>query len=246
MGLAGLSIAMFGASANAEVESEFTVGYHSEYVFRGASIGEDMMDFALDFAGTGYCDFDWSAGIWFGSWDPNDLDPDPDEDFYDYEDELNIYGGISRTFNCVTLELGFIRYIFIDDNGAGNTELYFSASTEFNNFGLGATVYYNVDAERDSSTSTGDVYADITATYGFDFTDTLSGEFGAMVGFYDRDNDISEDDGYAHWGAYLSLSQQISDCITLTPYISYVDNDDDYNSEDDDLFYGGLRATYSF
>ena len=74
MGLAGLSVAMLGASANAEIESEFTVGYHTDYIFRGFDIGEDMMDFALDFAGTGYCDFDWAAGVWFATFDPSDPD----------------------------------------------------------------------------------------------------------------------------------------------------------------------------
>lgn len=234
MGLAGLSVAMLGASANAEVESEFSVGYHTQYVFRGVDIGEDMMDFSLDFAGTGYCDFDWSAGIWLASWDPT-LDSG-------YEDELNIYGGISREFNIVTLELGFIRYIFLDDGGEGNTELYLSATTEWNNFGFGATYYYNVDSETDSSIDPGDWYLELFATYGCDFTDTLSGEIGVMCAFFDNDSD----DGFAHWGAYASLSQQISDCITLSPYIQWVDNDDDYNSSDDDIFYGGIRATYNF
>ena len=239
MGLAGLSVAMLGASANAEIESEFTVGYHTDYIFRGFDIGEDMMDFALDFAGTGYCDFDWAAGVWFATFDPSDPDSD-------YEDELNIYGGISRDFNFVTLEGGFIRYVFIDDGGAGNTELYLSASTEWNNFGFGATWYYNVDAERESSTESGDWYAEIFANYALCFTEILTGEIGVMCAFYDYDNDSGDEDGFAHWGAYASLTAQISDNITLSPYIQYVDNESDYNGDDDDILWGGIRATFAF
>ncbi|MFM1557741.1 MAG: hypothetical protein ACKJSK_00430, partial [Roseibacillus sp.] len=70
------------APAVAEIESEFHVGYSSDYIFRGTnnttSNDDDLYEFGLDFAGSGTVpglgDVDWSAGLWYASFGSNELD----------------------------------------------------------------------------------------------------------------------------------------------------------------------------
>lgn len=242
MGLAGLSIAMFGASANAEVESEFNLGYHTDYIFRGFDMGEDLFDFGLDFAGSCDCGFDWSAGFWYGSYDTMAL--------ADNDEELDLYAGISKDLGFGSLELGFIRYLFPDDVTLGSdaTEIYLSYSTEFNVVELNGTFYYVVQSEQFSDL-VGDWYLDLSATYGFEVAEGLSGEFGVGVAFF-NDDSVGGQDGLANYSAHLSLTKQVSDDISVSPYVAVVFNDDDYNPDlggsGEDYVYGGIRTTFNF
>ena len=234
MGLAGLSVAMLGASANAEIESEFTVGYHSDYVFRGELFGNNMFDFAFDFGGSCDCGLDWNAGVWFGQWS--------EETVSDFQDELDIYGGVSKDLGFGALELGFIRYSAIGDSDSSNTEIYLGATTSFNVIDLGATFFWNIDSDSGSSVGTGDWYLKLDASYGFDITESLSGEIGLGLAFFDTDSA----DGLAHYSAYLALTQALSEDISISPYIEIISNDEDYDAAESDFLVGGVRTTFSF
>jgi len=227
---------MLGASANAgEIDSEFSLGYANEYIFRGIDFGDDLYEFSLDFSGTGYCDFDWNAGIWYGFFE---------SDGYDSDEELDLYLGISRELGIGTLGLGAIRYIYQDDatDFYNSTELYLSYGMSFNAIDVGAAWYWTVDSE-DGADTNGDWYAELTADYNFTLTETLTGEVGVGVSFFDAEFD----DGFANYNAHLSLTQEISENIALTPYISFVANDKDYDSDGGkDIFYGGARVSFGF
>ena len=45
--IAGLSTALLG-TAQADIESSASVGYSTEYIYRGANLGEDLVDFSLE------------------------------------------------------------------------------------------------------------------------------------------------------------------------------------------------------
>ncbi len=97
LALAGLSTTLVAAAA-AEIESEFHAGYSSDYVFRGMDIGPDLFEFGLDFAGSGNAgalgDFDWSAGIWYGSFSVGDDTG---------SNELDVYGEVSKSLTDLAL-----------------------------------------------------------------------------------------------------------------------------------------------
>jgi len=258
LGLAGLSIAMLGASANAEIESEFSLGYADEYIFRGLELGDDLYEFSLDFSGTGYCDFDWSAGIWYGFYEVKDalvreLDNGDVEFEDDGDEELDIYLGVSKDFSFGTFGVGAIRYIYSDDVSlyGDYTELYLNYGISFNAIDLGAAIYWTVDSERIAGEDlNGDWYAELTATYNFRITETLTGEFGVGVGFFDtdlEDSDGNGNDGLANYSAHLALTQEISENISLTPYVSFTSNDKDYDDGDEaENLNAGIRSTFRF
>ena len=74
LALAGLSVYLLAPVTVAEIESEFHVGYSTDYIFRGGPLGGDLYEFGLDFAGSGDLQgigaLDWSAGIWYASFEP--------------------------------------------------------------------------------------------------------------------------------------------------------------------------------
>ena len=234
---------MLGASANAEIESEFSLGYANEYIFRGLELGDDLYEFSFDFSGTGYCDFDWNAGIWYGMYE-NSFGS---SDFERNEEEVDLYLGIAKETGFGTFGFGAIRYIYPDYDDSDTLELYLSYGISFNAIDLGAAIYWTVDAQRAADLESGDWYAELTAVYNFQLTETLTGEVGVGVAFFDA----RWGDGLATYSAHLALSQEISENITLTPYVSLTSNDSDYDrvipgSDGDDNLNFGSRVSFSF
>ena len=237
MALSGLAYSQDDAS----VSTDLAVSYNTKYVFRGQDLGDDLYTYGIDVAGSDFCGLDWSAGIWYANWDPGD-----DEFGNPFGDEeLDIYGEVSKSFGNFTAALGFIRYVFPDGNDEGNTEVYAGVSTEYAGFALGATVYWNVDADSGSVTSSGDLYYEVSAEYAYDISDKISASAGVTVGFQDLEIRGDDDfDGYAHITATLGASYAVSENISVSPYISYSTADEDYAN--DGGFYGGVSVGYSF
>ena len=61
LAIAGLSTALLG-TANAEIESSASAGYHTDYIYRGINLGEDVVDFSLGFSGSSGCGV-WNLGL---------------------------------------------------------------------------------------------------------------------------------------------------------------------------------------
>ena len=52
LAITGVSLSLFGVS-QAEIETSFSAGYTSEYVYRGALFGDDLFDFGIEASGSG-------------------------------------------------------------------------------------------------------------------------------------------------------------------------------------------------
>ena len=183
-----------------------------------------------------------SAGIWYAEFDAgSDLDPTSPtfgEAFSD--EELDIYAGISKDFGFGTLGLGFIRFIFPDDDNAGNTEIYLTYGTSFAGIDLGGGVYWNAQADDNSVTDQDDLYYELSASYGHDFTDKLSGSVGVVVGFNNTNGGLN---GFSHVTTTLGLSYAVSENVSVDPYLAYAGADEDLDS---DSFFGGVSVGFSF
>jgi hypothetical protein len=53
-------------NASAEIEYELHTGYSSDYLFRGANVGNDLVEVGVDMA-TEWNGLGLSAGAWYGS-----------------------------------------------------------------------------------------------------------------------------------------------------------------------------------
>ena len=70
LAITGVSLSLFGIS-QAEVETSFSAGYTSEYVYRGGYLGDDLFDFGIEASGSGELgglgELGFTGGIWYAS-----------------------------------------------------------------------------------------------------------------------------------------------------------------------------------
>jgi hypothetical protein len=229
--LSAISAMALTGFAYSEIESSFNVGYNSTYVWRGQDLGDSMYQYGFDFAGSCECGLDWSAGIWYAN--PSDAQ---------FNDELDIYGEISKDFGSFSTAVGFIHYEF-DENGNDNTEAYASIGTSYSGFDLGFTYYHVIDGSLPNNPSWGE----LSVGYGYDISDTLAASLGVTYGF---SIDADGGDAYSTVNVNLALDYALSEEITVSPYIAY-NTTDNFNVasigvEDYDGIYGGVVVTYSF
>lgn len=223
------------------ISTDFAVSYNTEYIFRGVNFGDDLYTYGVDVAGEDLAGFNWSAGIWYGQFDATGSD-----------EELDIYGEISKDIGAFNFAVGYVRYIFPDGDSANNTEVYAGVSTEFCGFDLGAKLFYSIDADESSFFTAGDIYYELSASYGYDFTEKLNGSVGAVVAFFDADgNDVDSESGFAQVTVTAGLTYALSDNLSVNPYLAYSNAATDYvgiynPGSQTENFFGGVSVGYSF
>ena len=136
--LAGLSTSLLG-NAVAEIESDFSAGYTSDYIFRGGDVGTNLFDVTLEFSGSGNLsalgDLDWTAGIWYASYTaPGGSN-----------NELDLYGEVSKSLNDMfDVAVGITNYSYFgNDDSDDDIEPYVSLSTAMGEISLEVTAFYD-------------------------------------------------------------------------------------------------------
>ncbi len=215
--------------AQAELENEFHVGYNTDYIFRGADLGADAFEYGYDVSGEGYCDFIWSAGLWY-------ITPQGQAD-----DELDIYAALSKEIGFVTAEAGFTNYSYPGGGFDDDAEVYLGLSGEYAGLGLGAKAYYGTEGILESQ-----FLGEVSAAYGFEFTDKLSGSASVTGGFIldEGDGGYTTDSGYVFTNVNLGLSYALAENISLNPYLAYTDADESVG--DFSGVYGGATLSFAF
>ena len=238
LALAGLSTTLLG-TAVAEIESEFHVGYSSDYIFRGADLGGDLYEFGLDFAGSGDVQglgaFDWSAGVWYASIDANGGAANSSTN------ELDVYGGVSKSLNDMfAVAVGITNYSYFGNGAAGGTnddiEPYVSIGAEVAGISLGAAAHFD-----GANNYAHDLYYEFTASYERELGENLSGGIELVLGYFDDSNAVPGDDSDVFFGGTASLSYAVSDNITVSPYASLT-----FSDNLGDHFFGGVSVGFGF
>ncbi len=225
------------AQAETKIDTEFHVGYNTEYVWRGQALGADATEYGFDLSGACDCGLDWSAGIWY-------INP---ADTIDHE--LDIYAGISKDLGFGTLGFGFIHYDtqVTSVNAAGasttadadTTELYLSYSAEVGGINLGAAVYYDIQG-ADATT-----WGEISADYSQELTESATATIGLNAG---TTLDSQGGDGYTTVGASISVDFAISEDLTLSTYVAgeLTSNEASGGVAEGDELFGGASLAFSF
>ncbi len=220
------AVALAGVAA-AEVEASAYAGLHSHYIYRGSDLGNDtsFADFGLDFAGSCDCGVDWYAGAWYAATDTTD--------------EFDIFFGASKDLGIGTVDLGYIHYAYPGAEGSSDSEVYLGLSTGYAGFELGLTTSVGIGGASQNTT-----WIEGSAGYGLEVSGyALALEF--VAGYQAGANGI---DKLGYYGANLSTDIAVSDDITLSPYISYIQSHDDLNDGDGGFngFYGGASVSFAF
>ena len=231
---------LFLGQAQAEIESEFHVGYNSEYIYRGVELGKDAYEYGLDFAGSCDCGLDWSAGIW-------SISPDGEGDTNNV-DELDIYASVSKDLGIGSVTAGFTAYTY--EGGSGNdddAEVYLGLSTQQAGLDMGLTVFYGTDGALDDQ-----FLLEGTLGFSHELGDGLTANVGIAYGYvYDTgDSGYARDAGSVYASATVSFDYTVSGDITFSPYVSYIEGADRNQilgaDVADDAVIGGASVSFSF
>ena len=102
LALTGVSLSLLGIS-QADIETSFSAGYTSEYVYRGSLFGDDLFDFGIEASGSGELgglgEVGFTGGIWYASFSGGN--------------ELDIYGEVSKDMGSFSLAAGIPNYSYL-------------------------------------------------------------------------------------------------------------------------------------
>jgi hypothetical protein len=176
IGALAAASALVAGNAQAEVEYEIHVGYSTEYIFRGADLGDDLVEAGVDIS-TEWNGLGLSAGAWYGSYDT--------AGGYDI-DELDHYAEASKDLGFATAAVGYIYYYnedflnLVDDA----QEVYFSLSRDFGFAQASLTYFWDIEGDNDG-------YAELGLSRGFELNQCLTLNVGATVGYMVEQSDFT-------------------------------------------------------
>ncbi|GBE10880.1 bacterial protein of unknown function [bacterium BMS3Abin12] len=175
---AGLLVAV---SAHADLTAN--TGATSDYVWRGTTQTGDGA------AISGGIDYSHSSGLYVGTWVSNTSFG---------SQELDLYGGLSRTFKGVGIDLGVIKYLYPQSAGLNWTE--FSAGLSYGPFSAAGHFTNDVFGSRTNAQ-----YYEVAVSYPLPLGKGLT--VGAHIGRYHFDNPTAATfDSYTDFNASLTKS----------------------------------------
>ncbi len=248
LAIAGLSTALLG-SANAEIESSASVGYHTDYIYRGINLGETLTQFGLDFSGTTDV-ADWNLGFSYYTWDEDDiLTGGAVGGLFD---EIRISASVSKCISdTVTLSAGMVHHSYQEQGQstlwlADRLEPFVGISTSLGGIDLSAKVYFNVTDDEDKFEAAHDTYYEVSASYSVDLGGNLSGSLSANYGVWDTDPFLGLVDDVDVLTLTGALNYAASDSITLSAYITHSMTDENALLVTDDETFGGVSVSVGF
>ena len=160
--------ALSGEKAAAEpIGAEVSVGYDTDYVFRGTLLGEDLLWSDVNVSSTLTDGIDLGVGVWYAN--PTSGGGG---------DELDVYAGLSTSMGEMSVDLGGTYYYYPVDGG-NTLEFGLGLGASAGPFDLSLGIYYDIDLES--------AYYEVGASTSFDLTDTMSVDVGANIGDADGD-----------------------------------------------------------
>jgi hypothetical protein len=228
IGALAAASALVAGTASAEVEYEIHTGYTSEYLFRGQTIGQDLVEVGVDVAAE-YRGFGVSAGAWYASFDEPTGFGAPFQN--SNAAELNLYGELSYDLGFVEAAVGYIYYYYpqgqLNQNLLGHyhpdQEVYFSLSREFFGFEASLTYFWDVKGDNDG-------YSEAFLGKGFVINECLTLSTGVTLGYFFEPSELG------HVTAKVALDYAFRENATISPFVAHSwglrnDAGADYNNE---------------
>ena len=169
--IAASSVAVAGVSGN--------IGVGSDYLWRG------MTQTGHQASVSGGLDYGHDSGIYLGTWASNVNHAD-----YLADHEVDLYGGFSKEFGPVGIDVGAIYYMYPQNySSATFYEVYGGLSA----MGASVTAYYNIDADA----------SNLYVTGGYDH-EVMKGLSIGVAGGWTQD-------GESHYGLTMTKSTDSGD-----------------------------------
>jgi uncharacterized protein (TIGR02001 family) len=225
IGALAAASALVAGNASAEVEYEIHTGYTSEYIFRGADLGNDLVETGLDVA-TEVNGWGMSAGVWATAFDagiPGD----------DVNSETDFYAEVSRDVGFATLAAGYIYYWNVGNLGADAQEAYLQASRDFGFATASFTYFFDLDGGNTNG------YSELALSRSWELNQCLNLNVGTNVGYYCDNSEFSS------WTTKVALDWGFAEHAKLSPFVALSVDLADVTGIDDE-FVAGSMLTVSF
>jgi len=206
------------AAAGEDLGAEVSVGYDTDYIFRGANLGQDLLWTDVNVS-TSLSD---GLGLNIGAWYANPTDAG--------DDELDIYAGVSTDLGGMSLDLGTTYYYYPGATGSNTLEFGAALGTSVGAFDVSLGVYHDIDTEN--------TYVELGAGTSFDLTDNISLDLGATIGNNQDEVVGGQADGLTAVTITVGAPIGLTDNASLTPYLGINAGLDDNQDAGDEIFSG--------
>ena len=219
--LAFFSVLSSDKVAAEDIGAEVSVGYDTDYMFRGVNLGQDLLWSDVNVSTSLSDGLDLGVGAWYAN-----VADDAGND------ELDIYAGLSTSMGDMSVDLGATYYYYPDPTaGEGTLEFGIGLGTSAGPIDLSLGLYYDIDLEA--------AYYEVGAATSFDLTDTMAVDVGGAIGNADGDT-------LTALTFTIGVPITLSDSASLSPYVGVNIPLDDYEDEFGDDIYSGLSLTVGF
>ena len=206
------------AAAGEDLGAEISVGYDTDYIFRGANLGQDLLWSDVNVS-TSLSD---GLGLNIGAWYANPTDAG--------DDELDIYAGVSTDLGGMSLDLGTTYYYYPGATGSNTLEFGAALGTSVGAFDVSLGVYHDIDTEN--------TYVELGAGTSFALTDNISLDLGASIGNNQDEVVGGQADGLTAVTITVGAPIGLTDNASLTPYLGINAGLDDNQDAGDEIFSG--------
>tara|TARA_B100000945_G_scaffold4455_1_gene3739 strand:- start:1279 stop:2010 length:732 start_codon:yes stop_codon:yes gene_type:complete len=206
------------AAAGGDLGAEVSVGYDTDYIFRGANLGQDLLWSDVNVS-TSLSD---GLGLNIGAWYANPTDAG--------DDELDIYAGVSTDLGGMSLDLGTTYYYYPGATGSNTLEFGAALGTSVGAFDVSLGIYHDIDTEN--------TYVELGAGTSFDLTDNISLDLGASIGNNQDEVVGGQADGLTAVTITVGAPIGLTDNASLTPYLGINAGLDDNQDAGDEIFSG--------
>ena len=206
------------AAAGEDLGAEVSVGYDTDYIFRGANLGQDLLWSDVNVS-TSLSD---GLGLNIGAWYANPTDAG--------DDELDIFAGVSTDLGGMSLDLGTTYYYYPGATGSNTFEFGAALGTSVGAFDVSLGVYHDIDTEN--------TYVELGSGTSFDLTDNISLDLGATIGNNQDEVVGGQADGLTAVTITVGAPIGLTDNASLTPYLGINAGLDDNQDAGDEIFSG--------
>ena len=207
------------AAAGEDLGAEVSVGYDTDYIFRGVNYGENLLWSDVNVSTSLSDGMDLNVGAWYA----NVTDAAG-------ADELDIYAGVSTDLGGMSLDLGTTYYYYPGATGSNTLEFGAALGTSVGAFDVSLGVYHDIDTEN--------TYVELGAGTSFDLTDNISLDLGATIGNNQDEVVGGQADGLTAVTITVGAPIGLTDNASLTPYLGINAGLDDNQDAGDEIFSG--------
>ena len=239
IGALAAASALVAGTAQAEVEYEIHAGYSTEYLFRGISFGDDLIETGIDVSTEAY-GLNLSAGIWYANYQADASLFGTGSDFN--VNEIDLYTEVSKDLGFLTASVGYIYYYndtddLISANLTGNLrdfqEVYFGISRDFGFVEASLTYFWDIVGDNGG-------YTELGLARSFELNQCLTLNTGVNVGY------LVEESDFVAATAKVSLDWGFVENAKLSPFVAAaLDLSSDGNAFGNELI-GGSMLSVSF